>query len=259
MRAVAMTNVCAIQLWSSKSHTPDDNRAHAIDMLRRAAASAPDDRPHDLIVLPEAVAMLCYPDDRPSFTYDDVAEDVPGRTSNTACRIAKEAGSNVIIGLIQRRDDGCQNVTVVIDRNGEIVGMYEKMNEPEVCIREQAALEGSKPGLFDLDFGRVGIFVCWDLEDASLPKTLADGGADLLVFPHLMSFANERSQARRIREAARSTGLPLVAAGMRDEHNHNAGQSGLWPTAILDGDGTVIRQTVKAKADLVDGWVDLGN
>ena len=51
-----MPNICAVQLWSSTDHTPDDNRRHALEMLEEAARSGD----HDLIVLPEAVSMLCY-------------------------------------------------------------------------------------------------------------------------------------------------------------------------------------------------------
>ena len=216
--------------------------------MLETAASQGD---HDLIVLPEAVSMLCYPDDRPDFTYYDVAEEVPGPTSDTACRIARETETNVIIGLVQRRNNGCQNLAVVIDRSGEIVGMYEKRHEPEVCIQEQAALEGSDAPVFDLDFGRVGVFICWDLFYSDITDELASNGAELLVFPHLMSFAVPKSQARTLRQRARETGLPVVAAGMRDEHNHNGGQDGLWPTAVLDMYGSPVIQTDKPDADII--------
>ena len=217
-------------------------------MLERAAESGP----HDLIVMPEAVAMLCYPDDRPDFTYYDVAEDVPGPTTDEASRTAKTHHVNVVIGLIDRREDGCQNLAVVIDRSGKIVGAYEKLHEPEICIREQAALEATGPApVFDLDFGRIGIFICWDNLYPELSDELKSSGADMLVLPHLMSFANDRGQAKLVREHARRNRIPLVMAGMRDAHNHNDGQDGLWPTAVLDADGSVIAQTDKAGSDLV--------
>jgi N-carbamoylputrescine amidase len=249
-----MPRVCAVQLWSSKTHTPDDNRNHALDMLGKAAS----ERNHDLIVLPEAVSMLCYPDDRPDFTYYDVAEEVPGPTTDAAGRIAREHQVNVIIGLIQRRNNGCQNMAIVIDRSGEIVGLYEKRHEPEVCIREQAALEGSDAPVFDLDFGRVGIFICWDLYYSDITDELEANGAELLVFPHLMSFAIPKSQASTLRQRARETGLPIVAAGMRDEHNHNGGQDGLWPTGVLDGEGQVVVQTDAPKSDLISAVITTG-
>jgi predicted amidohydrolase len=248
-----MPVITAVQLWSSKEHSPEDNRAHALSMLADAAATAAS----DLIVLPEAVAMLCYPDGRPDFTYYDVAEDVPGPTTEAACRIAADAETNVVIGLIDRREHGCQNVAVVIDRSGSIVGVYEKMHEPEICRSEQAALEGSAPGLFDLDFGRIGVFICWDLFYPEVVADLASGGAQVLVFPHQLSFANEKSQAILLQKYARESGLPLVAAGMRDEHNHNAGQDGLWPTVALNASGEVLVQTDQSGADIISVKLDL--
>ena len=87
--------IAAVQLWSSTAHTPDDNRAHALVMLDRAARQRPD-----LVVMPEAVSMLCYPDGRPGFSYRDVAEPVPGPTTEHAARIATEHGVNVVLGLV---------------------------------------------------------------------------------------------------------------------------------------------------------------
>ncbi|MGA7304699.1 MAG: carbon-nitrogen hydrolase family protein, partial [Rhodothermales bacterium] len=144
--------VTAVQLWSTRSSTPDQNRAHALDMLEKAASGKPD-----LVVMPEAVAMLCYPDDRPDFTYFDVAEPIPGQTSDAACRIAREFNVNVVIGLIELRQNGGQNLCLVIDRSGTIVGRYEKVHEPEICRLEQMALVGNEIPVFDLDFGRIGI------------------------------------------------------------------------------------------------------
>lgn len=248
-----MPRICAVQLWSSKTRTPDDNRGHAIEMLEVAARHSEA----DLIILPEAVSMLCYPDGRPDFTYYDVAEDVPGPASDAAARIARLHETNVVIGLVQKRNNGCQNLAAVMDRSGEIIGIYEKRHEPEVCVREQAALEGSEAPVFDLDFGRIGIFICWDLFYPEIADELASKGADLLVFPHLMSFSNPRSQASLLRQRARETGLPIVAAGMRDEHNHNGGQDGLWPTVVLDAEGEVVQQTEKAGADLLSCTLEL--
>ncbi len=248
-----MINVCAVQLWSSKTHSPNDNRNHAIEVLEKAARTGGN----DLIVLPEAVSMLCYPDDRPDFTYYDVAEDIPGPTSDAACSIARSFDTNVVIGLIERRTNGCQNVTVVIERSGRIVGTYDKMHEPAICMDEQAALEGNRAGIFDLDFGRIGVFVCWDLFYPEVTEELASRGCELLVFPHLMSFANERSQASLLRQRARETGLAIVAAGMRDAHNHNGSQDGIWPTVILNADGEILIQTDRAGSDLARGKVTL--
>jgi predicted amidohydrolase len=147
----------------------------------------------------------------------------------------------------------------VINRSGEIEGIYEKRHEPEICIREQAALEGSDSPVFELDFGRVGVFICWDLYYSDITDELAANGANLLVFPHLMSFAIPKSQASTLRQRARETGLPIVAAGMRDEHNHNGGQDGMWPTVVLDAEGNVVIQTDVANTDSITAVLETGD
>lgn len=215
-------------------------------MLELAAGQEPD-----LVVLPEAVAMLCYPDDHPDFTYFDVAESIPGRTSDKAREIAARFGVNVVIGLIERREDGGQNLALVIDRTGTVVGRYEKVHEPEVCRVEQYALVGNEVPVFDLDIGRIGIFICWDLNYPEMTSILASKGAELLLFPHLISLSGDTHYAERIRARAVDAGVPIVAAGMRDEHNHNGTQEGMGATCILDGKGRVVSQSLKAGPDIV--------
>ncbi|HUF10542.1 MAG TPA: carbon-nitrogen hydrolase family protein [Rhodothermales bacterium] len=245
-------HIAAVQLWSIRTASPDDNRRHALDMLEKAARDKPD-----LVVLPEAVAMLCYPDDHPDFTYFDVAEAIPGPTSDAACRIARDFGVNVVIGLIERRESGGQNLALAIDREGSIVGRYEKIHEPEICRLEQNALVGNDVPVFDLDFGRIGIFICWDLNYPELPSLLARKGADLLVFPHLISLADCPHFTTRLRARAVDAALPLVASGMRDPHNHNGTQDGMGATVILDAEGSIIAQTLEAGPDIVSAAINL--
>jgi len=252
---VRTVRVAAVQLWSSPERTPDENRAHALAMLEAAARERPD-----LVVLPEAVAMLCYPDGRPDFTYRDVAEPVPGLTTEAATDIARRYGVNVALGLIADNgpDVPCQNTVVVLDRAGRIVGRYDKLHEPEVCRTQQAAGVGHTLPVFDLDFGRVGVFVCWDLLAPEIPALLALRGAELLLFPHLIGLPAARNFAVSLRARAVDNALPVVAAGMRDNGNHSGSQDGLYPTCILDAHGEVIAQTAVAGPDVVTADVPLG-
>jgi N-carbamoylputrescine amidase len=246
--------VAAVQLWSSSAHTPDDNRAHALEMLGRAARSRPD-----LVVLPEAVSMLCYPDGRPGFSYRDVAEPVPGPTTRAAADVAAACGVNVVLGLIEDRgpERPCQNVVVVLDRAGRVAGRYEKTHEPAVCRREQAAGRGDALPVFDLDLGRIGVFVCWDLIAPEVAAILALQGAQLLCFPHLIGLPAAPNFAVSLRARAVDHGVPVVAAGMRDAHNHNGSQEGLFPTCVLDADGHVVAQSTRAAADVVSARLPL--
>lgn len=247
-------HVAAVQLWSDPARTPQENRAHALAMLEQAAQGRPD-----LIVLPEAVSMLCYPDGRPDFTYRDVAEPVPGPTTEAAAAIARRHRVNVMLGLVADRgpDAPCQNLVVIIDREGCAAGAYEKIHEPEVVRRHQDASTGTEFPVFDLDFGRIGAFVCWDLLAPEVASILTLKGARLLCFPHLIGLPSQRNFAVSLRARAVDNAVPLIAAGMRDAHNHNGCQDGLFPTCILDADGNVMTQSTRAGADVVRAQVSL--
>ena len=248
--------VAAVQLWSDLARTPQENRAHALEMLERAAQKR-----SDLIVLPEAVSMLCYPDGRPDFTYRDVAEPVPGPTTEAAADIARRHRVNVMLGLIADRgpEVPCQNLVVVIDREGQAAGYYEKTHEPEVVRRDQGAGTGTSFPIFDLDFARTGTFVCWDLLAPEVASILALKGARLLCFPHLIGLPSPRNFAVSLRARAVDNAVPIVAAGMRDAHNHNGCQDGIFPTCILDADGNVVAQSTRAGADVVRAGLSLAS
>jgi predicted amidohydrolase len=247
-------DVVAVQLWSDMDRTPARNREHALEMLEKAASTRPD-----LVVLPEAISMLCYPDGRPGFTYRDVMEAVPGPTTDAAAAIARQYGVNILIGLVSDEGDGrrCQNVVVGIDREGDIVGRYDKAHEPEISRRSQGARVGDEVPVITFDFGRVGVFVCWDLLSPELASILALKGARLLCFPHLIALPSTRNFSVSLRARAVDNALPVVAAGMRDAHNHNGSQGGLFPTCILDADGLVIAQSAAAGPDIVRAQVSL--
>lgn len=246
--------VCAVQLWSTIRHTPVDNRLHALEMLERAAETGAD-----LVVMPEAVSMLCYPDERPAFTYRDVAEPVPGPTTEAVAGIARRAGVNVVVGLIENRgaDRPCQNVALVFDRTGALVGRYEKTHEPEVCRREQAAGVGNELPVFRLDFGTVGVFICWDLLAPEVASILTLKGAQLLCFPHLIALPTPRNFAVLLRARAIDNAVPIVAAGMRDPHNHNGSQDGVFSTCIMDATGNLLAQAEEAGPSLVMATIPL--
>ncbi len=106
---------------------------------------------------------------------------------------AREHNCYVVFGGIFLDDparSGCSNAAAVIDRQGRLLGRYNKVHP--VLDRDgpagQIVLEGGvSPGaqynVFDLDFGRVGIQICYDVEYPDGWQRLADKGAELILFP----------------------------------------------------------------------------
>jgi len=246
--------VAAVQLWSTPERTPDENRNHAIEMAAAAVATRPD-----LLVLPEAVSMLCYPDGRPDFSYRDVCEPVPGPTTERLSEIARRGNTNIVAGLIQDRgpNQSCQNQAIIIDRSGSIVGRYDKLHEPEICRAEQDAGVGTEVPVFRLDFGTIGIMICWDMVSVELPALLAYKGAELICFPHLIGLPSAANFAVQLRSRAIDAGVPIVAVGMRDNSSHTGCQDGVCPTCIVDADGGIVAQTEEPGAAIVAARIDL--
>ncbi|TFB56744.1 carbon-nitrogen hydrolase family protein [Cryobacterium tagatosivorans] len=138
------------------------------------------DRP-DIIVLPEAADRpdsTGFRTDRQHEYYVHrgmrVRDYFSSRAAENGCYIAYSSG------LID--DDGKRNATQIIDRSGAIVGEYVK-NHPTVPENEEIGLEyGTGPTVFNLDFGRVGAAICFDLNFEELRAQYAQAKPELIIF-----------------------------------------------------------------------------
>ncbi|MDZ4198028.1 MAG: nitrilase-related carbon-nitrogen hydrolase, partial [Kiritimatiellia bacterium] len=96
----------------------------------------------------------------------DLAEPIPGPTTEALSRIAAEAGVVLIASLFERRAPGlCHNTAVVFDADGRIAGRYRKMHIPQdPGFEEKFYFTPGDLGFraFDTRFGRIGVLICWD-------------------------------------------------------------------------------------------------
>jgi N-carbamoylputrescine amidase len=117
----------------------------------------------------------------------DLAEAVPGPTTELFGRIAKEAGVVVVASVFERRAPGLHhNTAVVIDADGTIAGVYRKMHIPDDPLYyEKYYFAPGDLGFraFPTRFGKVGTLVCWDQWYPEAARLTAMQGADLLVYP----------------------------------------------------------------------------
>jgi len=156
----------------------EQNRDHMMGLLDLALSYKPD-----LVCLPEVFTKPA----KPIQTADEYAEDIPGPTLEAVMKRAREHQCYIICPMI-RRDDGCHwNSAVVVDRGGDILGIYDKVqpvtSASDYTDFEQGVRPGSEVPVFDLDFGRVGIQICFD---AGFPEgwaQLAEQGARLVLWP----------------------------------------------------------------------------
>jgi N-carbamoylputrescine amidase len=197
----------------------DANLQRSCSMVRQAAASGAA-----LIVLQELHAShyFCQVEDPALF---DLAETIPGPSTETLGKLAAELRVVIVASLFERRAAGLyHNTAVVLEKDGLIAGMYRKMHIPD----DPGFLEKFyfTPG--DLGFnpiktsvGALGIMVCWDQWYPEAARLMALAGADLLIYPTAIGWdpSDTTEEQERQREAwitiqrghAVANGLPLLA------------------------------------------------
>ena len=155
----------------------------------------------------------------------NLAEPIPGPSTELFGKLAKELGVVIVTSLFERRAAGLyHNTAVVIESDGTIAGKYRKMHIPD----DPAYYEkfyftpgdlGFKP--IDTSLGRLGILVCWDQWYPEAARLMALQGAEILIYPTAIGYADsdtdeEQQRQRRAwqlvqRGHAVANGLPVVA------------------------------------------------
>jgi predicted amidohydrolase len=188
------------------------------EMAAKAASQHPGKR-LDLIVLPEdAVTTGRNP------KAQSRAVPYEGEVEATFAPLAKKYGAYLMVPLDLLESGGCANAVVLLDRKGQVAGTYRKVHP--VCALGRTELEGGiSPGrefpVFDCDFGRLGIQICYDIVYPDGWAALGAKGADLVAWPSA-SPATIQPASR-----ARENGYYLVSSTYR----HNA--SLIEPTGVI--------------------------
>src|SRR5262249_55556422 len=99
-------------------------------------------------------------------TVFDLAESIPGPTTETLGKLAKELGVVIVASLFERRTAGIyHNTAAVLDADGSLLGIYRKMHIPDDPLYyEKYYFTPGDLGFktFATRFGRIGVLVCWD-------------------------------------------------------------------------------------------------
>ncbi|HJR59990.1 MAG TPA: carbohydrate-binding protein [Vicinamibacterales bacterium] len=137
-----------------------------------AAAHRPD-----VMVFGEMLNVIGAPG-----TFDAKAEAVPGPSTDVMAGVARAYSVNVVFGILERHDRFLYNTAVLLDRSGNLVGKYRKVQLP---LSEVSA--GVTPGdnvpVFEADFGRVALLICQDTSFPEPTREAAIQGAEMLLVP----------------------------------------------------------------------------
>jgi len=137
----------------------------------------------DLVCLPEAFTARGVP----TRSVADVAETVPGPTTDCFAALARRHRCYILCPIYTKREGVFRNSAVVIDRQGSIAGIYDKRrpcaSSRDFTVFEEGIAPGEEPGIFDLDFGRVGIRICMDIHFSEDWILLSEMGAKAVFWP----------------------------------------------------------------------------
>lgn len=168
-----------IQMSCSKD--PTENLAKAESRIRESAARGAQ------IVCVQELFRSQYFCREESATLFDLAEPIPGPTSESFTRLAKELGVVIIGSIFERRLAGVyHNTALVIDADGSLLGLYRKMHIPEDPLYfEKYYFTPGDLGFrcFDTRFARVATLVCWDQWYPEGARLAALAGAEVLFYP----------------------------------------------------------------------------
>lgn len=245
------------------------NLAKMLDGVRTAAQ-----RGAKLVLLQELHNSLyfCQTEDTAQF---DLAESIPGPSTEALSKIALELGVVVVASLFERRAAGLyHNTAVVIEADGTIAGKYRKMHIPD------------DPGYYekfyftpgDLGFepiqtsvGKLGVQVCWDQWYPEGARMMALAGADMLLYPTAIGWdpRDEPAEQARQREAwitiqrshAVANGVPVLVCnrtGHEADPSSQSQGSQFWGSSFVAGpQGEILASAATDVAEVLVVDIDL--
>lgn len=182
------------------SCTPDKeaNLEKAITQIRVAKSKGAQ-----IVCLQELFTSLYFCDEEVYENFE-LAESIPGPSTDQLCRVAAEEGVVVIASLFEKRAQGLyHNTTAVIDSDGTYLGKYRKMHIPDdPNYYEKFYFTPGDLGYknFDTAIGRIGILICWDQWYPEAARITALMGAEILFYPTAIGWATSQDEATNLEQ-----------------------------------------------------------
>jgi N-carbamoylputrescine amidase len=240
---------------------PEGNLKIAVARIREAAASGAQ-----IVCLQELFRSqyFCQCQDPALF---DLAEPIPGPSTEQLARTARETGTVVVASLFERRAAGVyHNTAAILDADGSLLGLYRKMHIPDDPLYyEKYYFTPGDLGFraFDTRFGRIGVLVCWDQWYPEGARLTALQGANVLLYPTAIGWhpaekaehGTAQHQAWELiqRSHAVANGV-YVAAVNRVGHEQTGAGAGLefWGASFVsDPFGTVLRRAAHDREEIL--------
>lgn len=246
----------------------EDNLKRAISKIEDAARKGAQ-----AVCLPELFRSqyFCQSENLANF---DLAEPIPGPTTNALGSVAKKLNLVIVAPLFERRAPGIyHNSAAILDANGEMVGLYRKMHIPDDPLYyEKYYFTPGDLGFraFDTSVGKISTLICWDQWYPEGARLSALQGASILFYPTAIGWhPKEKAQyGKAQRESwmtvqrghAIANGV-YVAAANRIGHEkpvQNGAGIEFWGSSfIADPQGVIIAEASMDKEEILLAEVDL--
>jgi N-carbamoylputrescine amidase len=245
------------------STVPEENVDKAVAGVREAARQGAQ-----VVCLQELfrTPYFCQSEDHACF---DLAEPIPGPTTEILQQVAKEASVVVVASLFERRAAGIyHNTAAIIDADGSVSGLYRKMHIPDDPLYyEKFYFTPGDLGFraYDTRYGKIGTLVCWDQWYPEGARLTALAGADVLFYPTAIGWhpkekaefgAAQASAWQTMQRAhAIANGVYVVAVNrVGHEPGPSAGDAGIefWGGSfVCDPFGVILKEASRTDEEVL--------
>jgi len=164
--------IASIHLRPRDTGEPEESVRRFLELVEKAVPAKTD-----VILLPEVITLVGT-----NKKAIEVAEPVPGPTTARLVELARRRNSYVAASIYEKDGLAIYNTAVLVGRKGEIVGKYRKVYLP-YDEPDDGVTPGSDYPVFQTDFGKVGMMICWDSAYADPARALALKGAEIILMP----------------------------------------------------------------------------
>ncbi len=207
----------------------------------------------------------------------DLAEPIPGPTTDHLGALAQELGVVIVASLFERRAAGLyHNTAVVLDTDGRIAGRYRKMHIPDdPGFYEKFYFTPGDLGFSPIDtaVGRLGVLVCWDQWYPEAARLMALAGAELLLYPTAIGWNPDDPAAEQARQReawitiqrahAVANGMPVLACNRTGQEPDPSGQTAgirFWGSSFIAGpQGEILAQAAEDAPQILTATIDLAH
>ncbi|MCH9699235.1 MAG: carbon-nitrogen hydrolase [Gammaproteobacteria bacterium] len=253
-------------------HTCHDRQSDNQEKLTSALATAAAQHV-DLIVFPELhnhpyFCKITNPD------YFNLAESIPGPTTEYFAKLAKHYGIVIVTSVFERRTAGLyHNTAVVLDSDGSYAGIYRKMHIPDdPGFHEKYYFTPGDTGFkpIQTSLGTLGILICWDQWFPEAARMMALAGAEMLIYPTAIGWDQTDSDEEKNRQLqswitiqrshAIANGIPVACCNRVGIEQDSHITTEFWGTSFIAGpQGEILTISDSVTSELIISELDFSN